>query len=67
MTRAGRPRQPVYVLTAREPSAYRHALEGAIAFSGGQHPVPPVRADLQAALDDVRAGKDERARLAASG
>ena len=50
-----------------ELKAYRRDLERAIAFFGRQDPVPPVRADLQAALDAVPAEQDERTRLAASG
>jgi len=50
-----------------ELKAYRRDLERAIAFFGRQDPVPAVRADLQAALDAVRAEQDDRTSLAASG
>ncbi len=50
------------MLTTAELKAYRRALERAIAFFGRQDPVPPVRADLQNQLDQVRAEQDHRAR-----
>jgi hypothetical protein len=38
---------------------------GPIAFLGKQDPVPPIRADLQAALGRVLAEQDDRARITA--
>jgi len=58
------PRHPLCALTTFELRDYRHRLESAIAFSGTQDPVAPVRADLQARLDDVLAEQDDRARIA---
>ena len=46
-----------------ELKAYRRDLERAIAFFGRQDPVPPVRADVQAALDAVPAEQDIRAHV----
>lgn len=67
MTAAGQPRHPLHALTTAELKAYRRDLERAVAFFGRQDPVPSARADLQAALDAVRAEQDERTRPAASG
>ena len=64
MTPADQPGNPLHVLTVPELTAYRRALEGAIAFFGLQDPVPPVRADLQDQLDQVIAEQDHRARPA---
>jgi hypothetical protein len=44
---------------------YRRRLENAIAFLDKQDPVPPIRADLRAALEGVIAEQDDRARIAA--
>jgi hypothetical protein len=43
---------------------YRRQLESAIAFFDRQEHMPPVRADLQAALDGVIAEQNDRKRLA---
>jgi hypothetical protein len=51
-------------MTTYELRDYRHQLERAIAFSDEQNPVPPVRHDLQARLDDALAEQDARVRLA---
>jgi len=58
------PRHPLGALATFELAGYRRQLENAIAFSDAQHPVPPVRADLQARLDAVLAEQDDRARIA---
>jgi hypothetical protein len=58
------PSHPLYALTTYELVGYRRELEYAIAFFGQQQPVPPVRADLQAALDAVLAEQADRAMIA---
>ncbi len=64
MTAAEPPRSPLHALTTSELSGYRRHLEQAIAFFDKQDPIPPARADLQAALDGVIAEQDDRKRLA---
>ena len=56
----------MHALTTYELTYYRRRLENAIAFLDKQDPVPPIRADLQAALDGVTAEQDDRARIAAA-
>ncbi len=58
------PGHPLHALTTFELTGYRRQLEHAIAWFDRQDPVPPVRASLQAALDDVMAEQDDRARIA---
>ncbi len=58
------PKHPVHALTTYELRDYRRQLERAIAYFDKQSPVPPVRADLQTALDDVLAEQESRARIA---
>ena len=58
-----RPEHPLHALTTYELAYYRRRLENAIAFLGKQDPVPPIRADLQAALDKVIGEQDDRARI----
>ncbi len=58
------PKHPLHALTTSELAGYRRQLEHAIAWFDRQDPVPPVRADLQAALDDVMTEQDDRARIA---
>jgi len=58
------PAHPLHALTTSELTGYRRQLEQAIAWFGRQDPVPAVRADLLAALDDVTAEQDDRARIA---
>ncbi len=58
------PQHPLPALATFELAAYRRQLEAALAFSGARHPVPPVRAGLQARLDAVLAEQDDRARIA---
>jgi hypothetical protein len=60
------PKHPLHALTTYELTYYRRRLENAIAFLDKQDPVPPVRGDLQAALDGVLAEQDDRARIAAT-
>jgi hypothetical protein len=60
------PKHPLYALTTYELTYYRRRLENAIAFLAKQEPVPPIRADLQTALDGVIAEQDDRARIAAA-
>ncbi|MDQ2814296.1 MAG: hypothetical protein M3Z75_21115 [Actinomycetota bacterium] len=59
------PRHPLHALTTFELTAYRRQVETAIAFFDARHPVPAVRADLQAKLSAVLAEQEDRARLAA--
>ncbi len=58
------PGHPLPALTTFELRDYRRELEKAIAFFDAQDPVPPVRASLQTALDDVLGEQDDRARIA---
>jgi hypothetical protein len=58
------PKHPMHALTTFELRDYRRQLETAIAFFDQQDPVPPARANLQAALDGVIAEQDDRKRLA---
>jgi hypothetical protein len=60
------PKHPLHALTTYELTYYRRRLENAIAFLDKQDPVPPVRGDLQAALDGVLDEQNERAQIAAS-
>jgi hypothetical protein len=53
-------------MTTYELAYYRRRLENAIAFLDKPDPVPPIRADLQAALDRVMAEQDDRAKIAAA-
>jgi hypothetical protein len=58
------PEHPLHALTTYELAYYRRRLENAIAFLGKQDPVPPIRTDMQAALDRVIAEQYDRARIA---
>ncbi len=58
------PKHPLYALTTYELRDYARQLTSAIAFFDRQDPVPPARADLQTALDDVLAEQESRARIA---
>jgi hypothetical protein len=60
------PEHPLHALTTYELTYYRRRLENAIAFLDKQDPVPAVRADLRAALDNVLAEQDDRARIASA-
>ena len=60
------PQHPLHALTTYELAYYRRRLENAITFLGKQDPIPPIRADLQAALGRVIGEQDDRARIAAS-
>lgn len=57
------PKHPLHALATFELHEYRRQLESAIAFFDVQDPVPPVRGDLQARLDDVTAEQEDRARI----
>jgi hypothetical protein len=59
------PEHPLYAMTTYELTYYRRRLENALAFLDKQNPVPPIRADLQTALDKVITEQDDRARIAA--
>jgi hypothetical protein len=61
------PKHPIHALTTYELRDYRRELEHAVTYFGKQTPIPPVRKDLQAALDEVLAEQAERARMAARG
>jgi hypothetical protein len=58
------PKHPLHALTTYELTYYRRRLENALAFLDKQDPVPPIRANLQAALDKVTAEQDDRAKIA---
>lgn len=58
------PGHPLFALATFELADYRRQLERAIAFFDVQHPVPPIRADLQARLDAVLAEQNHRAKIA---
>ena len=60
-----RPEHPLHALTTYELAYYRRRLENAIAFLGKQDPIPPIRADMQAALGRVIDEQDDRSRIAA--
>jgi hypothetical protein len=62
-----KPKHPLHALTTYELTYYRRRLENALAFLDKQDPVPPVRANLQTALDGVIAEQDDRVRIAAAG
>ena len=66
MPAVDQPKHPLHALTTYELTYYRRRLENAIAFLDKQDPVPPVRGDLQAALDGVLGEQNERAQIAAS-
>jgi len=59
------PRHPLHALATFELTGYRRRIENAIAYLDRQDPVPPLRADLQAALDAVLAEQESRKKLAA--
>ncbi len=59
-----KPKHRLSALTTYELRDYRNQLESAIRVFDTVNPVPPARADLQAALDDVLAEQEERARIA---
>jgi hypothetical protein len=61
------PKHPIHALTTYELRDYRRELEHAVAFFGNQTPIPNVRSDLQATLEQVLAEQAERARMAARG
>jgi hypothetical protein len=61
---AERPKHPLHAMTTYELRAYRRELERTIAFFDKQDPVPPIRVNLQAALDRVIAEQDDRTKLA---
>jgi hypothetical protein len=58
------PKHPMHAMTTFELKDYRRLLERAIEYFSKQDPVPAVRADLQAALDEVIAEQDDRRKLA---
>jgi hypothetical protein len=53
-------------MTTYELRDYRRDLERTIAFFDKQDPVPPVRANLQAALDRVITEQDDRKKIASA-
>jgi hypothetical protein len=59
-----KPKHPLHAMVTFELRDYRRQLERAIAYFDTKNPVPPVRGDLQAALDAVVAEQEDRARLA---
>ena len=58
------PKHPLHAMTTYELRDYRCDLERTIAFFDKQDPVPPVRANLQAALDRVITEQDDRKKSA---
>jgi hypothetical protein len=58
------PKHPLPALTTFELRDFRRQLENAVAFFDRQDPVPAVRGDLQARLDDVIAEQEDRIRIA---
>ena len=60
-----RPEHPLHALTTFELRDYRRLLEHAIGYYDQHHPAAPILASLRAALGDVQAEQDDRARLAA--
>jgi hypothetical protein len=62
--RVDHPKHPMHALTTYELGAYRRQLETALASLDGKDAVAPVRAGLQARLDEVLAEQDDRARIA---
>jgi hypothetical protein len=58
------PKHALHAQTTYELAYYRRRLENAIAFMDKQDPVPPIGADMKAALDGVIAEQDDRARIA---
>jgi hypothetical protein len=60
------PKHPLHALTTYELAYYRRRLENAIAYLDKQDPIPPIQADLKAALDGVTAEQDDRTRIAAA-
>jgi len=58
------PKHPLRALTTFELRNHRRQIEDAITFVGKQDPVPPVRDDLQATLNDVTAEQDDRRKIA---
>jgi hypothetical protein len=58
------PKHPLHALATFELRDYRRDLERAITSFDTQVPVPAMRDDLQARLDDVIAEQDARSRLA---
>jgi hypothetical protein len=58
------PKHPLRALTTFELRNYRRQIENAITFFDKQDPVPPVRDDLQAALDDVLSEQEDRQKIA---
>lgn len=60
---AGQPKHPWHPLTTLEPRGYRRRRQSALAFFDTKDPVPPVRADLPAALDEVLTEQESRRRL----
>lgn len=59
-----KPKHKLSELTTYELRDHRRELENAIAFYDENHPAAPIRAGLQAALDDVIAEQDDRKKLA---
>jgi hypothetical protein len=60
------PKHPLHAMTTYELRDYRRDLERTIAFFDKQDPVPPVRANLQAALDRVITEQDDRKKTASA-
>ncbi len=58
------PTHPLHAMTTYELRDYRRQLERAIEYFDTKNPVPSVRGDLQARLDEVVAEQEDRKRIA---
>jgi hypothetical protein len=58
------PKHPLHAMTTFELRDYRRQLEMAIEYLDTKNPVPSVRGDLQARLDQAVAEQDDRKRIA---
>jgi hypothetical protein len=58
------PKHPLPALTTFELCHYRRQLEMAIEYLDMKNPVPSVRGDLQARLDQAVAEQEDRKRIA---
>jgi hypothetical protein len=58
------PKHPVHAMTTYELRDYRRQLERAIGNFDMKNPVPSVRDELQARLEEVMAEQEDRKRIA---
>jgi hypothetical protein len=57
------PKHPLHAMTTYELRDYRHQLEQAIEYFDMKNPVPSVRGELQARLDEVVGEQEDRKRI----